>query len=208
MSISTDVTPLHYRIHVIPRMDGGAWHFRSEVEVEVHVLPASPGPVTALTLHAHRLNILSASVHGHHADGGGAPVPCTVQLVPDAQLVIVQPAEPLSPGHHYYLHFVCDAPVRSDLAGFYLSTYTDSEGRAGVTLSTQFEPTGARSVFPCWYVRQGSLCHAPFPAAHPAAHPFFFFFVCFFISLNCPRATATIASGVCFPTRPAGTSLP
>ena len=48
------------------------------------------------------------------------------------------------------LHIAFNYTLRKDLAGFYRSSYTTSEGMKQSLATTQFEPTDARRAFPCF----------------------------------------------------------
>ena len=48
------------------------------------------------------------------------------------------------------IHIAFNYTLRNDLAGFYKSSYTTSEGTKQRLATTQFEPTDARRAFPCF----------------------------------------------------------
>lgn len=63
---------------------------------------------------------------------------------------VVQMASELIEGETVNLSLSFSYKLRSDLAGFYNSSYTSSDGSTHVLAVTQFESTDARRAFPCF----------------------------------------------------------
>ena len=63
---------------------------------------------------------------------------------------IIQLKEMLLTGPPVSVHIAFNYTLRKDLAGFYRSSYTSSEGTKQSLATTQFEPTDARRAFPCF----------------------------------------------------------
>lgn len=51
---------------------------------------------------------------------------------------------------NYTVHLRFVSKLTSELEGFYISTYTDADGDRRILATTHFEPTYARSAFPCF----------------------------------------------------------
>lgn len=76
-----------------------------------------------------------------------------LEYVQDAQtdILTVTTEDQLLANTSYMLRFSYTAEFRTnEMYGFYKSTYLDSEGNEHVLGTTQFQPTHARKVFPCF----------------------------------------------------------
>ncbi len=73
----------------------------------------------------------------------------TSRLDPEQEQLTVEFERPLPVGDSR-LQLRFRGSLNDKLAGFYRSTYTDSDGQEHVLASTQFESTDARRAFPCW----------------------------------------------------------
>lgn len=56
----------------------------------------------------------------------------------------------LLPGNNYSLALRYEGHVRTDMEGLYLSSYRAPNGMKRYLATTHFQPTSARSAFPCW----------------------------------------------------------
>jgi aminopeptidase N len=78
----------------------------------------------------------------------GAPV-SKIDTRDDLELTTLTLAKPAVPGHHL-LTFAYTGKIETAPRGLFLQPYSMPGGGAGTLLSTQFEATDARRMFPCW----------------------------------------------------------
>ncbi|CAG2166902.1 unnamed protein product [Oppiella nova] len=100
-----------------------------------------------LVIHTKKLNITEVLVTN---DNGAIPVVRQLECTQHEQLFIGL-ASQLTPDRNYSLRLTFERQLEEQLEGFYVSSYTDS--RTGIKkylLTTHFEPTSARSAFPCF----------------------------------------------------------
>ena len=72
-----------------------------------------------------------------------------VSYIEDDEKIVFESEEVLSKGlYELYLEF--NSEITNDLKGFYKSSYMSEGGEKKWIATTQFEPTAARSAFPCW----------------------------------------------------------
>ena len=72
-----------------------------------------------------------------------------VSYIEEDEKIVFESEEVLSKGlYELYLEF--NSEITNDLKGFYKSSYTSESGEKKWIATTQFEPTAARSAFPCW----------------------------------------------------------
>ena len=72
-----------------------------------------------------------------------------VSYIEEDEKIVFESEEVLSKGlYELYLEF--NSEITNDLKGFYKSSYTSEGGEKKWIATTQFEPTAARSAFPCW----------------------------------------------------------
>ncbi|MEO8895072.1 MAG: M1 family metallopeptidase, partial [Rhizomicrobium sp.] len=128
------VVPLHYDLQLSP--DAAHLSFRGRVAITVQV----KAPVRDITLNADGLTFTHASLDQ-------APLTLTQ---PDAKLgrETLHATEPVTTGQHV-LTIDYDGPITRNTLGFFAMDYQSAEG-ARRTLATNFEPTGARKLLPCW----------------------------------------------------------
>ncbi|GLG93877.1 Aminopeptidase 2 [Gryllus bimaculatus] len=66
------------------------------------------------------------------------------------QLMKIHLTRPLIKGKVYEISMFFAGPLRRDMYGFYLSSYTNEKGEQIQLAATQFQPTYARRAFPCF----------------------------------------------------------
>ena len=72
-----------------------------------------------------------------------------VNYIEEDEKIVFESQETLSEGvYELYLEF--NSEITNDLKGFYKSSYMSEDGEKKWIATTQFEPTAARSAFPCW----------------------------------------------------------
>ncbi|MBV9440020.1 MAG: M1 family metallopeptidase, partial [Candidatus Eremiobacteraeota bacterium] len=130
-----DVIPLDYRIALVPDLQQRTLAGRETVVLSVRRATSRL-----------QFNTLNETLRDVQVDGG-APA----RLVTDnaRQLTTLSLARPLPPGRHT-LALAYSATIEAAPQGLFAQQYRDSTGRLGVMLSTQFEATDARRMFPCW----------------------------------------------------------
>ncbi len=133
--LSQDVRPTHYglQLTVVPKQR----FFQGEVMIDVMCL----FPTHVITLHALELQIKGASVL---TDGGA--VTTTVETDPTSETVTLTSPEILKGACRLALTF--SGELNRQLKGFYAVDAGDGSGE--VYAFTQFEPTDARRMFPCF----------------------------------------------------------
>jgi aminopeptidase N len=129
------VVPLDYRIAVTP-------------DPAAKTLTGSETVVLDVRRPAERIefNTLNLTVRSARVDG--APV-ARVRTQNDAQLTTLTLARPLAPGRHI-LALDYAGKIESSAQGLFAQPYVAPNGRKGLMLSTQFESTDARRMFPAW----------------------------------------------------------
>ena len=128
--------PRHYTLRIQPDLDQRTTRGTAVIELEVLQ------PVTELVLNANDLVIEAAAL----ADDPGAPRPLTPQL--DAAKQTLTLPVTLTPGNHR-ISLNYRGKIGTQAEGFFVDKYPTASGDK-LMLGTQFEPTDARRVFPCW----------------------------------------------------------
>ena len=128
--------PRHYTLHIQP--DLAARTTAGTARIELEVLQ----PVHELVLNALELEIDGAAL----ADDPAHPAPLTPHLDP-ARQTLTLPAE-LAAGLHT-ITVAYRGRIGTQAEGFFVDKYPTPTGDK-LMLGTQFEPTDARRVFPCW----------------------------------------------------------
>jgi aminopeptidase N len=131
-----DVVPRHYTLRIQPDLAARTTAGTATIELEVLA------PVTELVLNAHELAIDSAAL----VDNPAAPGPLTPRLDPAKQTLTLPVA--LAAGRHTIM-IAYRGKIGTQAEGFFIDKYPTPTGDK-LMLGTQFEPTDARRVFPCW----------------------------------------------------------
>ena len=130
------VVPRHYTLRIQPDLEERTTFGTARIELDVHE------PVTALVLNALQLAIDSAEL----VDDPVAPRKLTPVLNAERQTLTLPVT--LLPGRHV-INFVFRGKIGTAAEGFFIDKYPTPGGEK-LMLGTQFEPTDARRVFPCW----------------------------------------------------------
>jgi len=130
-----NVIPLDYHIAVVP--NAGALTLTGTESILLHVRSATP------TIQFNSLNERLAEV-----TFDGKPVAKT-ESSDDTQLTTITLPAPASPGRHT-LRFAYTGKIETGPLGLFAQPYAKPGGGQGLLLSTQFEATDARRMFPCW----------------------------------------------------------
>jgi aminopeptidase N len=129
------IVPLNYVVSIQPDLSSGTFQGHESVTLEFREA-------------ADRIvfNSLNEMLMGVQLDGG--PVE-TVASNNEQQLTTVTLDQPAAPGQHT-LSFVYHGQIESRPRGLFAQPYVGTDGTKGLVLSTQFEATDARRMFPCW----------------------------------------------------------
>ena len=130
------VVPRHYTLRIQPDLELRTTTGTTTIELEVLQ------PVTELVLNANELEIDSAAL----TDDPAAPRPLTPRLDPAKQTLSLPVT--LTPGRHT-ITLTYRGKIGTQAEGFFVDKYPTPSGDK-LMLGTQFEPTDARRVFPCW----------------------------------------------------------
>ena len=130
-----NVVPQAYDIALVPDLAAHTVRGTEAVTLKIR------SPTTTLTF-----NSLNQTLDQVLFDG--QPV-SAVESDDNAQLTKVTLAKPASPGRHR-LTFLYDGKIESQPFGLYTQSFTRPDGTVDSLLSTKFEPTFARRMFPCW----------------------------------------------------------
>ncbi|KAI4602466.1 Aminopeptidase 2 mitochondrial [Pestalotiopsis sp. 9143b] len=136
------IEPRHYSIEIEPDLDAGT--FRGRVAIQLHVASSTQ----YIVLHAVRLNITDASLE---PEGGIISSPA-VHYNTDQETIYLKLDEKLLPGSQAILFLSYHgtmSPV-GNMGGLSPTPYQLPDGTVKMGFETMFEPTMARSVFPCF----------------------------------------------------------
>jgi aminopeptidase N len=130
-----NVVPLEYTIAIVP--DAAALTLTGTERIALEFRSASASIV---------FNSLNETLTDVQLDG--QPVQSVVSS-DEKQLTTVTLAQPAAPGRHV-LSFAYRGKIESGPVGLFAQPYVKADGAKGLMLSTQFEATDARRMFPCW----------------------------------------------------------
>ncbi len=141
---SLATTPGRLPKNVVPR----AYTIRVTPDAASHTLRGTEA--VSLDFAAATSTIVFNSLHQtlHQVRLDGVPVK-TVVSSDEQQLSTVTLAAP-APGGRHTLTFAYDGKIETTPVGLFAQPYLKPGGGQGVLLSTQFEATEARRMFPCW----------------------------------------------------------
>ncbi|XP_045619599.1 endoplasmic reticulum aminopeptidase 1 isoform X2 [Procambarus clarkii] len=135
------VRPLHYDIRIHPNLT--TRHVQGEMTIKLTTIEET----TAIIIHGNELNVSQYSLENKY----GKPIEILKFLVyPPHQQLYLGLSEILRRGSNYTLKMSFETTLKEALEGFYLSSYVDSDGEKRYIATTHFEPTSARSAFPCF----------------------------------------------------------
>ncbi len=129
------VVPIDYQVAIVPDAASKTLTGTETIAVEVR------RPVTTIVL-----NSLNERLHDVRLDGTPA---ASVRSDDVQQLTTIALARPATAGRHV-LAFAYDGKLETAPQGLFVQPYRAPGGATGTMLSTQFEATDARRMFPCW----------------------------------------------------------
>lgn len=145
--LPSDTRPMHYRVQLTTDIDRGDFNFSGIVNIRLQALANT----SEITLHYRQITI--ENINLFYA-GNATPVLIESNIVhsldEQREWVIIPIAEELEIYEQYILEITYNGILRTDNAGFYRSSYRDSEGIVHWQASTQFQSTDARHGFPCY----------------------------------------------------------
>lgn len=142
MRLPQTVSPFHYSLLIHPNLS--SLDFSGIVKIRVDVLQDTH----TVVLHSKDLDISRAGVRGL-AEGQSQALR-VLEYPAYQQIALVSEHMVLRRGNMYVIELEFAAKLSESFHGFYKSTYRTSDGDERVLASTQFEPTSARSAFPCF----------------------------------------------------------
>ncbi|XP_021377931.1 uncharacterized protein LOC110466016 isoform X1 [Mizuhopecten yessoensis] len=141
------VIPKHYELELKPDMygvDPSTFRFYGNVKIHVDCTVSTDN----ITLHINKLKIKETSVKVTEEGQGQRSISVSrIGYDEERQFLIVYTN--LTASTKYVLSMDFDGPLKDDMTGLYLSSYT--RGNKTIYLATtQMEPTDARKAFPCF----------------------------------------------------------
>ncbi|KAK6635853.1 hypothetical protein RUM44_001107 [Polyplax serrata] len=135
------LSPMRYRIHIHPNLTTLA--VKGQVTIEFNVKKET----NFIVLHSRNITILDRTV----VDGKGDELEIEKFLeYTVAQQIYIELKEYLQVGLNYSLNIRYNTQLGKELEGFYISSYVNQKGERRYLATTHFEPTYARSAFPCF----------------------------------------------------------
>ncbi|KAJ1658321.1 hypothetical protein IWQ61_002423 [Dispira simplex] len=142
--LPTNVKPTHYDLELTPDLDKLV--FVGKVVVKLQVKE----PTSSIVLNAEELEIQAAHIVQDVAKTEQKLASNSITHNATIQTVTIGFVQELPARSIVTLHIQFTGKLNDLMAGFYRSSYTDSEGNKRNMAVTQFEPTDARRAFPCW----------------------------------------------------------
>ncbi|CAF3695197.1 unnamed protein product, partial [Rotaria sp. Silwood1] len=102
-----------------------------------------------LILHMVGLNIDNSTIAIVNSSSSSLPIFDSWSYDDYNQFMIINFSFDFQPKTTYTVHIVYSASIERDLEGFYLSDYVDVNGISRTFITSQMEPTYARSALPC-----------------------------------------------------------
>uniref|UniRef100_A0A182PEE9 Aminopeptidase N n=1 Tax=Anopheles epiroticus TaxID=199890 RepID=A0A182PEE9_9DIPT len=141
--------PIHYHLALRTVIHENNRQFSGTVLILFEVLE----PSTTVTLHNRRLSVQRAFLHAE-ATGGGAGEQLEQvahSTNSDTEHLTLTMEQLLPAGSRYYLRIEFEGTLQNNNnMGFFASSYLDDSGNRRYLASSKFEPTHARSAFPCY----------------------------------------------------------
>ena len=145
--LDPNVRPKRYELDLSPDLE--QFSFGGSVRIFVDVA----APTRQIQVHAKELYIKKATFtpsSSSSAAAAGALAAVEFNHHRKSDFLTLVFAEELPAGADGVLEIDFDGCLNDQMAGFYRSSYTTSDGEKRIMASTQFEAIDARRCFPCW----------------------------------------------------------
>ncbi len=133
--LSKDVVPTDYSLEITPDLDAHTMRGRESVTLTMRKA------VDRIQFNSLNQRLDHVTLDGH--------VVKSVESDDGQQMSWVTLDKPVAPGVHR-LAFSYEGKIESSPYGLYTQNYKTPDGKSGRLLSTKFEATDARRMFPCW----------------------------------------------------------
>ncbi|KAH8382805.1 hypothetical protein KR009_005335, partial [Drosophila setifemur] len=146
--LPNNTAPEAYRVELWTNAHNGTRAFNGSVEIDIQVLELS----TEIKLHYRQTDNFVASIISRDVVNPVA-IPLSVANETTRQFLTLTPTDSsvsFAAQTNWTLSITYNGTLRSDMGGFYLSSYTDDDGTVHYLATTQFESTDARHAFPCY----------------------------------------------------------
>ena len=130
--------PNRYEIELDVDLDN--FSYTGAQKVDLNVVEATNN----IVLNSVGIEVTKAKIQTTKQD-----IPLKVNYIEEDEKIVFESQETLSEGV-YELYIEFNSEITDDLKGFYKSSYMSEDGEKKWIATTQFEPTAARSAFPCW----------------------------------------------------------
>ncbi|ESN98011.1 hypothetical protein HELRODRAFT_85052 [Helobdella robusta] len=142
LRLPRNLLPKFYEVLVHPDLLGST--FQGWASVEVGVVNSTD----LIVMHAKQLNISSIDVR--YKDRNEEIEMEKYRVADECEQLYIELRFPLLEGAHLFINLSFFAALRKDSSGFFIESYKTSKGDEKYLAATFFEPTEARSAFPCF----------------------------------------------------------
>ncbi|EDV49977.1 aminopeptidase N [Drosophila erecta] len=146
--LPNNTEPEAYNVELWTNVHTGNNLFNGVVNIDIRVLEQT----SSITLHYRQTSDFEASIISRDAVAPTA-IPLTVTLELQREFLVLTKTtagEPFGANTNWTITIKYKGIHRSDMGGFYISSYRDDEGKVHYLATTQFESTNARHAFPCY----------------------------------------------------------
>ena len=130
--------PIRYEVELDVDLDNFSYNGKELIDIEV------VESTNEIVLNCIGIDVISAKIQNNKEE-----ISLSIIYIEEDEKIIFQSKDALSKGQ-YKLYLEFKSGIADDLKGFYKSSYTSQDGEKKWIATTQFEPTAARSAFPCW----------------------------------------------------------
>lgn len=141
MGLPASVRPTHYSLAILTDLE--SLTFKGGVIIDLEVLADN---VNEIVFHSSGLELKEETFS---LTSDLTPIVASLDFNSDSETVKVKLSDPLSKGFRAKLRLGYEGKLSGSMMGYYLSSES-LEGTMRSYALTQFEPTAARSAFPCW----------------------------------------------------------
>lgn len=146
--LPNNTNPLHYSVSLLTEIHDSIFKFSGRVQIKIGAMEA----LTSITLHHRQLKIENVNIL--REAGGTMQGNVTNEYDSVREFLTITPRLPISKGMIVWIDITYSGILRNefgnDQAGFYRTSYVDSESKRHWLAVTQFEATDARHAFPCF----------------------------------------------------------